>query len=112
MAHYQHIGANSLEQLMVHRLRIPIVAVAIASACATAMMPAARADVGEYLKALQPKYVYLTPEQLLTEGYKACEAGKRGVPGTDTITTVQHDLSVSVAAAYDIVTTAVVRLEC
>jgi hypothetical protein len=101
MAHYQH---------MVHRLRIPIFVVAIASA--SAVMPTAHADVGEYLKALQPKYVYLTPQQLLDEGYKACQAAKRGVPGTDTMKIVQDDLAVSVAASYDIVTTAAVRLDC
>jgi hypothetical protein len=101
MAQYQH---------MVHRLRIPIVVAAIASA--SAVMPTAHADVGEYLKALQPKYVYLTPKQLLDEGYKACQAAKRGVPGTDTITAVQNDLQTSVAAAYDIVTTAATRLDC
>jgi hypothetical protein len=95
---------------MVHGLRIPIVVVAIASA--SAVMPAAHADEGEYLKALQPKYVYLSPQQLLSEGYRACQAAKRGTPSTDTMNIVQNDLAVSVAAAYDIVTTAATRLDC
>jgi hypothetical protein len=101
MAQYQH---------MVHGLRIPIIVVAIASA--SVVMPAAHADEGQYLKTLQPKYVYLTTQQLLDEGYKACLAAKRGVPGTDTIGVVQNDVAVSVAAAYDIVTTAATRLDC
>jgi hypothetical protein len=102
MDHYQH---------MANGVRIAIVAAAVASA-STVMAPTANAGVGEFLTALVPKYVYLTPEQLLNAGYEACAAAHRGVPSTDTIDKVQHELTVSVAAAYDIVTTGITTLEC
>ncbi|HEY7053366.1 MAG TPA: hypothetical protein VH496_14715 [Mycobacterium sp.] len=97
---------------MVHRLRIPITAVTIALASALLAAAPAQADQGEYLKSLQPKYVYLSAQQLLDEGARVCALKSQGVDSIDAIGVIVKDLSVSVATAADIVSTAVAKLDC
>ena len=79
-------------------------------AAAVMSAPQAVADEQEYLKPLQDKYVYLTAQQLLSEGNRVCAATQSGALSADTTTMVRNDLGVSVATAGEIVAAAVVRL--
>jgi hypothetical protein len=72
----------------------------------------AAADQSDYLQTLQPKYAYLTQQQLMTEGNKVCRATHSGSPASDIVPRVQKDLAVSVSVASDVVTTAIVHLGC
>lgn len=97
---------------MVRSLRV-LVAVIAAALMSAMMAPApAQADESEFLRVLQPKYVYLSADQLLTAGYGACAAIESGQTSVDALGVVARDLSVSVATAFDIVATAVTRLDC
>lgn len=97
---------------MVHLLRVQVAVVAsVLASAVTAAAPAA-ADENGYLALLQPKYVFLSSQQLLDEGHKVCDAIHRGMISPDAATMVQKDLAVSVAAAVDIVGVAGVQLGC
>jgi hypothetical protein len=73
--------------------------------------PASAAE-DEYLHALQSSYVFLSPQQLLSEGQKVCNAIRGGMNSTEAISMVVKDLQVSVPAAGNIVAAAVVNLGC
>ncbi|MGV0794900.1 DUF732 domain-containing protein [Mycolicibacterium sp. XJ1819] len=88
-----------------------VTAVAFAAPTVAFAAPAA-ADESEYLRKLQPKYEFLSADQLLAAGAAACDAARRGVPGSDAAVSVQHQLGVSGSAASTIVATAVVELGC
>jgi hypothetical protein len=77
----------------------------------TVAAPAA-ADENSYLALLQPKYVFLSSQQLLDEGHKVCDAIHRGMISPDAANMVQKDLAVSVAVSVDIVGAAGVELGC
>jgi Protein of unknown function (DUF732) len=70
------------------------------------------ADTSAYLHALQGFYTSLSAEQLLTEGSRVCSAIRGGMNSTEALQMVQRDLGVSVPAAGDIVSAAVVHLDC
>ncbi|HET7664992.1 MAG TPA: DUF732 domain-containing protein [Mycobacterium sp.] len=72
----------------------------------------AAADEGGFLQELQERYTSLTPQQLLSEGRAVCSAISNGTNSTAALQMVQKDLGVSVAAAGDIVSAAVVHLGC
>jgi hypothetical protein len=71
--------------------------------------PAAAAE-DEYLDRLQDRYRFLTTEQLLTEGYRVCAVTNAGGLSLTAVNMVRDDLDVSINAALDIVTAAVVSL--
>jgi hypothetical protein len=97
---------------MVHLLRVQIAVVAsVVVSAVTAAAPAA-ADENSYLALLQPKYVFLSSQQLLDEGHKVCDAIHRGMISPDAANMVQKDLAVSVAVSVDIVGAAGVELGC
>lgn len=89
---------------------IVVTATALAGALATAA-PAA-ADEAEFLRKLQDQYRYLSADQLLAAGHKVCAAARLGVPASDSVMMVRDFLGTSVPAAGDIVSAAVVELEC
>ena len=97
---------------MGHALRVVVTGAASALAFAVTAAAPAVASESEYLRALQPKYVFLTAQQLLDEGYKVCNAIHGGMISPDAANMVQKDLSVSLAAAVDIVGAAAVQLGC
>ncbi len=97
---------------MVHTLRVPIGVAATALMFALAAAAPAAADESEYLRLLQPKYVYLSAQQLLDEGHKVCSAINSGMLSADAANMVQKDLPVSVATSVDIVGAAAVQLGC
>ena len=97
---------------MVHILRVLIAVVATVLASAVAAAAPAAADESEYLRLLQPKYVFLSSQQLLDEGHKVCDAIHRGMISPDAANMVQKDLAVSLATGVDIVGAAGVQLGC
>jgi hypothetical protein len=97
---------------MVHLVRVLIAVVATLLASAVTAAAPAAADESGYLQQLVPKYVFLSPQQLLDEGHKVCDAIHRGMISPDAAIMVQKDLAVSVTAAVDIVGAAGVQLGC
>jgi hypothetical protein len=91
-----------------------LLAVAGVTAAALAAAPAAAADQATYLR-LQTKLNFLTAEQLLTEGHRACQASRSGMGSSDIVGMVYRDLrpqGISISGATDIVSSAIVQLDC
>ena len=82
------------------------------TAASLAFAAPASADGGAYLHALQDTYTSLSTQQLLSEGSKVCNAIRGGMNSANAVIMVQRDLVVSVPAAGDIVSAAVVHLGC
>lgn len=82
------------------------------AAGAVALAGPAAADESEFLRKLQDQYAFLTAEQLLSAGHQVCAAAVSGVPASDSVMMVSHDFGISVPAAGDIVSTAVIELGC
>jgi hypothetical protein len=100
---------------MLSRLRVLIAVVATPLAFALISAPSAQADEESFVKLLRMKYVYLTPEQLLTEGYRVCQAARSGIDSSESTFTVYKNLApygASMAVASDIVGKAVSELGC
>lgn len=70
----------------------------------------AQAEESTYLELVQPKFAYLSVEQLRTEGYRVCSATRSGMNSMDAMGMVQKDLGVTVPTSIDIVVAAVVHL--
>jgi uncharacterized protein DUF732 len=84
---------------------------AVATASVGLAAPAA-ADQEEFVRPLLARYVFLSEQQLLSEGAKVCDATQSGKPASVVTTMVRDDLGVSVSAAAQIVSTAIVELDC
>ena len=97
---------------MVKAFRVLIAGVASVSAFAVMVAAPAQADEATYLQRLAPKYTFLSPQQLLDEGYRVCQAERSGIPSPDSVKMVYEDLAVSMTAAVDIVMAATVELGC
>jgi hypothetical protein len=91
---------------------VPLRALIAGAAMSVAFAAPATADASGYLQALQNRYPSLTAEQLLSEGQAVCNAISNGMNSTDALRMVQKHLGVSVAAADDIVSAAVIDLGC
>ena len=72
----------------------------------------AAADEDTFVRTMQTKYAFLTDQQLRTEGSKICSALGKGTPASDAVIMVRNDLGVSISAAGEIVSAAVVQLDC
>lgn len=92
------------------RIMTAVAATALASAVITSA-PAAATE-NEYLRQLEPKYPFLSREQLLTEAQRVCDATAQGMTSPDISTMVVKDLSSSLAVAVDITSTAIVQYGC
>lgn len=93
----------------VARVLMPVVATGLAFAAPAAAEPSSQED---FVRPLQTKYVFLSEQQLLSEGAKICDAIRAGSPASDTTMMVRNDLGVSVSAAGEIISAAVVNLGC
>ena len=82
----------------------------VAGAVASAAPAAASED--EFVRELQTRYAFLTDQQLRAEGAKICGVLGGGTPASDAVAMVRDDLGVSVSAAGEIVSAAVVQLGC
>ena len=79
---------------------------------AVALAAPAVADEDEFVRSMQTTYAFLTDQQLRSEGAKICSTLRSGTPASDAVIMVSNDLSVSVSAAGEIVSAAVVQLNC
>lgn len=84
----------------------------IVVAAAVAMAAPASASEEDYLRPMMTRYVFLSEQQLRSEGAKVCDAVSGGMVGSDATMMVRNDLGVSVSTAADIVSTAIVQLGC
>jgi len=82
------------------------------AAMSLAFAPSASADTAGFLHAVVPTYNNVTPQQLLAAGNMACSAIRGGMNSTNATLLVQDEIGVSVPAAGDIVSAAVVHLGC
>jgi hypothetical protein len=82
------------------------------AALSLALAPSAAADTAGFLHAVVPTYNNVSPQQLLAAGNKACAAIRGGMNSTNAVLLVQKDIGVSVPAAGDIVSAAVIHLGC
>ena len=94
------------------RCRSSWVVAAVLAVVAVFTATPAGANDSDYLWLLQDQYRFLSPQTLLTEGYKVCAVIDQGVGSRYAAEMVQHDLKVSPAAATDIVSAATVELGC
>ena len=85
--------------------------VALVAGIAVGTAAPAAASESDYLR-LKDSLTFLTTEQLLSEGYRACGAVHSGTRSTDAVNMVMNELGVSVNAALDIIAAAVVDLGC
>lgn len=83
---------------------------AVAAAVTFAAPAAASED--EFVRTMQATYVFLSEQQLRSEGAKICSVLNGGVPSSEAVVMVRNDLGVSVSAASEIVSAAVVQLDC
>jgi Protein of unknown function (DUF732) len=90
-------------------LKAGVTTVAMVAGIAVGTAVPAAASESDYLR-LKDSLNFLTTQQLLTEGYRACGAVHNGVRSADVVNMVINDLGVSVNAALDIVAAAVVDL--
>jgi len=79
---------------------------------AVALAAPAAADEDEFVRAMRTTYAFLTDQQLRSAGAKICSTLRRGTPASEAVIMVSNDLSVSVSAAGEIVSAAVVQLNC
>lgn len=87
-----------------------VTATALASAVITAA-PAAATE-NEYLRQLEPKYPFLTRQQLLDAASQVCEATGRGMVSPDIANMLVKELKASVSVSLDITSTAIVQYGC
>jgi hypothetical protein len=93
-------------------LKYSVGALIAAFAAAVAFAAPAAADADEFVRTMQIRYAFLSEEQLLSAGAKACNLIGSGAPAADAVIMVRNDLGVSVSAAGEIVSSAVVDLGC
>jgi hypothetical protein len=79
---------------------------------AVAFAAPAAAGEDEFVRTMQTSYVFLSEQQLRSEGAKICSVIDSGVPASDAVIMVRNDLGVSISAAGEIVSAAVVQLGC
>jgi hypothetical protein len=87
------------------------VLLSVVVAALTFAAPAAASE-DEFVRTMQASYVFLSEQQLRSEGAKICSVLGSGVPSSEAVIMVRNDLGVSVSAAGEIVSAAVVQLDC
>ena len=92
---------------------VPALGVLFAAGATTIGLAApAAADGDTYLQNLQPRYAFLSEQQLLSAGDQACATARSGVPASDNVIKVSKDLGVSTSAAWGIVIASINHLGC
>jgi hypothetical protein len=81
-------------------------------AAAVAFAAPAAADEDEFVRTMQISYVFLSEQQLRSEGARICSVLRSGAPAADAVIMVRNDLGISVSAAGEIVSAAVLHLGC
>jgi hypothetical protein len=99
-----------LRSVMIRRAMICWV---IAAATSLGVAVPAHADQQGFLNHLEPQWAFLSAEQLLTEGHKACNAILAGSSASDATAMVAADLKTNdLVVSSEIVRTAVTQLGC
>jgi Protein of unknown function (DUF732) len=94
---------------LARRALYPLVAaLAVLPVCAAP----ASADTDGYLHAVGDQYRFLTPQQLLGAGHRACSIIDSGNPATVAIDMLNREQGISVPVAFNIVTKAIIHLGC
>ena len=93
---------------MKYRVGVPL----SVGAAAVAFAAPAVASEDEFVETMQTTYAFLTEQQLRSEGAKICSVLSGGMPASDAVVMVRNDLGVSISAAGEIVSAAVVELDC
>lgn len=88
-----------------------LLAAALVAPGALLLAAPAAADEAGLLK-LREQFVFITPDQLLTEGRRVCQSTAQGRGGSEIVGMVRRDLGVSSAVATEIVITAITELDC
>lgn len=70
------------------------------------------ADEDDYLYVLEVRHASWTAQELLAAGYRACSMMDRGIPASDVTDRLDRDMGFGVALAFDIVSMAVIHLDC
>ncbi|AFM18059.1 Protein of unknown function (DUF732) [Mycolicibacterium chubuense NBB4] len=97
------------------RRRRPVLTAALLSASAAIglnLAAPAAADATAYLEEMQPRYAYLSSDQLLSAGRTACSMITSGEPAPSAVDNLAEDLGLGVPVAFDVVRAAVVHLDC
>jgi Protein of unknown function (DUF732) len=97
---------RAVEEELVHMVRVLMIVI---GAAVTFAAPAAAGEQ-EYLKPLREQFVYLSEEQLLWEGHRVCQMVDSGSTSADAVAMVRNDLGISIGAAGEVVSAAVVDL--
>lgn len=79
---------------------------------AVALAAPATAEVEDYLPNLQPKYVYLSSQQLMNLGHRACAIVGSGQSGAVAAIALEREAGLEAPVAFDIVKNAVLHLGC
>ncbi len=99
---------------MTHIVRglLGVGAAVVAMPAAIGFAAPASADEEDFVRVLTTRFVYLTPEQVRAEGQWVCSVLASGVPASDAVMMVRNDLGMSVSGAGELVSLAVVELDC
>jgi hypothetical protein len=84
----------------------------IAAAMSLVVAAPARADERSYLNYLEPRWAFLSADQLLFEGHKACNFILAGNSASNAAAVVGADLKTDAVVASEIVRTAITQLGC
>ncbi|MDZ4268862.1 MAG: DUF732 domain-containing protein [Mycobacterium sp.] len=87
-------------------------ATAVPFAALLAQAAPAAADAADYLYELEVRHTAWTAQELLDAGYRACSMMDRGVPASDVTDRLDREMGFGVALAFDIVSMAVIHLDC
>jgi hypothetical protein len=104
------VGIRRLSEVFILKYMVHVLLAVVAGAVAFAAPAAASED--DFVRELQTRYVFLSEQQLRSEGAKICGVLGSGVPASEAVIMVRNDLGVSISAAGEIVSAAVVQLGC
>lgn len=97
---------------VVSKIGVTVGALAIGTAAALAQAAPAAADSHEFLHGLEDRYSFMTPQQLLAAGHRACAVINTGKPAADASDVIDHEWGLSPSVAMVIVTSATTNLGC
>ncbi|BBY26876.1 DUF732 domain-containing protein [Mycolicibacterium sediminis] len=97
---------------VVSKIGVTLGAIALGTAASLAQAAPAAADNEQFLHGLEERYAFMTPQQLLAAGHKACAVVNTGVPAADASDVIDHQWGLSPSVAMDIVTSAITNLDC
>jgi hypothetical protein len=104
------VGITRFSEVFVLKYMVSVLLAAVTGTVAFAAPAAASED--DFIRKLQIRYIFLSEQQLRSEGARICGVLGSGAPASDAVIMVRNDLGVSTSAAGEIVSAAVVELDC